>query len=293
MSSRVTRSLALVLVFLSGIGALHAAPSGGEARGLLWKIEGASQSPSYLFGTIHIADPRVINLPPLVRTTFETADSLLVEVVPDLESMGRLAQAMRFSDGHTLPQTVGPRLAADARAALAKRHLPITDADKLKPWAIALMLLTPDLNGALPLDLVLQSRASERGVDVAGLETMDEQIAVFDGLSADDQRSLLEVTLRESSEIGERTEALTQAYLERDLAKLQALTETDELGNGALHDTVMRRLLTERNRRMVDRMRSRLRQGNVFIAVGAAHLPGPQGLLELLKREGYRLSAVY
>ena len=292
-AARLATTLGIILSLLLAGTAAHAAPSTENARGLLWKVEGKNQKPSYLFGTIHIADPRVTDLPPPVRAVLDAADDLIVEVVPDMESMARLTQSMRFGDGRTLTQTVGARMVADAQAALAKLRIPLADIDSLKPWAIVLMLLTPDLNGALPLDLVLQTRAGERGVAVAGLETMDEQIEVFDGLSLDDQRDLLDVTLRDQAQIAGRTEALTRAYLARDLEKLRALAEADRLANPALHATVMRRLLADRNRRMVERMQSRLRRGNAFIAVGAAHLPGPQGLIKLLEREGYRLSAVY
>lgn len=290
---RLMTSATVALALLLTAVAPFAAQSADGARGLLWKIERENQKASYLFGTIHLADPRVTNLPAPVRSVFDAADSLVVEVVPDMESMARLTQLMRFNDGGTLTKAVGARTVADARAALAKRGIPLTDIDSLKPWAITLMLLTPDLNGALPLDLLLQTRASERGIVVTGLETMDEQIAVFDGLSLDDQRDLLDATLRDQAEVAGRTEALIRAYLARDLEALQALADADRLANPTLHATVMRRLLMERNRRMVKRMQSRLRRGNAFIAVGAAHLPGPQGLVELLEREGYRLSAVY
>ena len=293
IAARLATALGILLALLFAGTASRAAPIADDARGLLWKVEGKNQKPSYLFGTIHIADPRVTNLPPPVRTVFDAADALLVEVVPDVESMARLTRSMRFSDGRTLTQVIGAPMVADAQAALTKRGIPLVEIESLKPWAIALMLLTPDLNGALPLDLALQTRASERGVTVAGLETMDEQIAVFDDLSFDDQRVLLEATLRDQAAIAGRTEALTQAYLDRDLVKLQALSDADELDDPKLHARVTRRLLTERNRRMVDRMQSRLRRGNAFIAVGAAHLPGPQGLIRLLESEGYRLSAVY
>jgi hypothetical protein len=288
--ARLLTSVAVVLALLLGGGAPSSA---AETRGLLWKIEGKDQKPSYLFGTIHIADPRVTNLPPPVRAAFDAAERLYVEVVADAEGLARLMRSMRFGDGRTLTQTIGARGVMDAQAALAKRRIPLGDIDHLKPWAIALMLLMPDSGDRLPLDLALQVEATERGIAVEGLETMDEQIAVFDDLPLDDQRALLEVTLRDLAEMPGRIESLTQAYLARDLARLQALAEAEALGSPELHATVMRRLLTDRNRRMVRRMQSRLRRGNAFIAVGAAHLPGPQGLIELLGREGYRLSAVY
>ena len=297
-SGLLVRAAAPLAVFLalllSGTAPQAAQPTAtDDTRGLLWKIEGQNRKPSYLFGTIHVADPRVTNLPPPVRAAFDAAERLFVEVVPDVESMAQLTQSMRFRNGRTLTQTIGAKMYADVQTALAQRRIPVADIDALKPWAITVMLLTPDLSGGLPLDLALQVRAAERGIAVEGLETMDEQIAVFDDLPLDDQRELLGVTLRDRDKVAGQIEALTQAYLARDLDKLQALAEADEIENPTLHATVMRRLLTDRNRRMVERMQSRLRRGNAFVAVGAAHLPGPQGLIKLLEREGYRLSAVY
>jgi uncharacterized protein len=287
--------IAIIVALLCSVEARSAPPTAATATppGLLWKVEGRDYKPSYLFGTIHIADPRVTELPPPVRTAFDTASHLILEVVPDVAGLGRLAQAMRFTDGRGLKQAVGTKMYADARAAFATRGMPLEGFDDYKPWAVTLILLLPDPRGGMPLDFALQVRAAEAGLTVEGLETMKEQIEVFDGLTLDDQRALLAVSLRHQAKLTEHLETLVQAYLARDLAKLQEIAEADELSNPALHAMVIRRLLTDRNRRMVARMQLALRRGNAFIAVGAAHLPGPLGIVKLLEREGYNVSAVY
>jgi uncharacterized protein len=288
--------MAIALALLLGHVEAHCAEPAArpDPRGLLWRIEVRGQAPSYVFGTIHLADPRVTDLPPPVRDAFDHAERLLVEVVPDAAGLGQLTQSMRFDDGRHLKQAVGARLYDDARAAMAKRGMPADDIDDLKPWAVTLLLLMPNRGGAVPLDLVLQAHAAEQGKAVAGLESMEEQIRVFDGLALDEQRALLAATLREQAQLGERIEALVRAYLARDLAQLQELSDAADAGiSPALDAAMKRRLLTDRNRRMVERMQSWLRRGNVFVAVGAAHLPGPEGILKLLEREGYRVSAVY
>jgi uncharacterized protein YbaP (TraB family) len=288
--------LALVTgaVLLPTAPAQDAAPTARSgAQGLLWKVDGKGYPPSYVFGTIHVADPRVTRLPPAVRGTFDAAAHLVVEMVPDAAALGELALSMQFSDDRSLRQTVGAETFTNVRAALARRRMPLPDLDSYKPWAITLILSMPNPGDGVPLDLALQLRAAKRGQTVDGLETMAEQIAVFNDMSLDDQVTLLEATLREQTEIDDRIEALVQAYLARDLGKLQALAEAEQLGDRTLTRTVMRRLLTDRNRRMVARMQSWLRRGNAFVAVGAAHLPGPEGILALLERAGYRVSAVY
>jgi uncharacterized protein len=284
-----------LVVLLGGVEAPCAEPAAHSGpRGLLWKIEARGRAPSYVFGTIHLADPRVTKLPPPVRDVFDHAEGLLVEVVPDAAGLAQLARSMRFDDGQRLKQTVGARLYDDTRAAMTGRGMPVDDIDGLKPWAATLLLLMPDVGDAPPLDLLLQTRAVEQRKTVTGLETMAEQIRVFDELTLEEQRALLAATLRERAQLGERIEALVRAYLARDLVTLEELSDTAEAGiNPALRKTVKRRLLTDRNQRMVERMQSWLRRGNVFVAVGAAHLPGPEGILKLLEREGYRVSAVY
>jgi uncharacterized protein YbaP (TraB family) len=273
----------------------EATPSANTAdsRGLLWKIEDAGAQPSYLFGTIHLGDPRVTALREPVRKSFDRAARLTLEMVPDAAALAEFAQAMLFDDATTLERAVGAELYAGVRSAFAARGLPLAGLEKYKPWAVSLILSLPKSNAGLPLDLVLHQRAAAQHKPVDGLETPQEQIAVFDDLSATDQRALLEATLREEPHADERLEALVRAYLARDLGRLRALAAEYDASDPQLHATVMRRLLTERNRRMVERMQTRLRAGNAFIAVGVAHLPGRDGILELLRRQGYRVSAVY
>jgi len=125
------------------------------------------------------------------------------------------------------------------------------------------------------------------------LETMAEQIIVFDGLSMDDQIRLLRHALNRHERTARLQEQLLQVYLSRDLARLFRLIESEPLADEHLQQIMLDRLLWSRNRRMLERMHPRLKEGNAFIAVGAGHLPGPQGLLVLLHRAGYRLTPVY
>ncbi len=270
------------------------APSAGpHSRGLLWKIERAGAPASYLFGTLHMADARVTALPPPVRQVFDAAASLTMELVPDAAALSHLLESMFFNDSRTLESIVGAELYADVRRAFAKRNLPATDLSKFKPWAVTVVLSMPVATGDPPLDMQLQLRAIENGKPVEGLETAQEQVAVFNDLSFAQQRALLETTLRHQDEFNAQLEAIVQAYLARDLARLQLLFEEQAPADRALHATLTERLLTSRNHRMVERLGARLKRGNVFIAVGAAHLPGPDGILQLLEREGYRVNAVY
>lgn len=297
-----TLSALLLALLLTGIE--HVAPAAEtarpiaaapapHARGLLWKIERRGAPPSHLFGTIHLADPRVTKLAPPVSRAFDEAQHFVMELVPDAGGIAELAQAMMFTDGRTLRNAIGASLYAETEAAFRRRGLPTLALDQYKPWAAAVILSLPNPSEGVPLDLQLQLKATQQKKTVEGLETAQEQIAVFNDLSPDDQRALLQATLREQAGLERQIEAMVQAYVDRDLARLRALANEHAPDDRALHETVMQRLLASRNRRMVERMRPRLQQGNAFIAVGAAHLNGPDGLLKLLERGGYRVGAVY
>jgi uncharacterized protein YbaP (TraB family) len=123
---------------------------------------------------------------------------------------------------------------------------------------------------------------------------VDEQLEIFDRMPMNEQVVMLEDTIKYLPELDTMFAAMHAAYLARDLAGIARLSEEQQLqGNRELGEKLMAQLLDARNRRMVQRMEAYLKQGSAFIAVGALHLPGRQGVLSLLAKKGYRVSAVY
>jgi uncharacterized protein YbaP (TraB family) len=279
----------------------HALQSADVARaplrfgqGLLWKIERRGTAPSYLLGTIHIADPRVTALPPPVRQTFDDARSFTMEAaVFSSESILLAAQEMFFNDGRTLESVIGPELYARTRAAVADHLQDREDINHYKPWAVVMLLSMPPPTPGLPLDLSLQRRATLQRKPIHWLETTAEQLAVFNDLSLAEQTELLRETVRAYPKLRESFESMVQAYLARDVGAIMALDTAADSGDPTLEAKLTRRLLTDRNARMAERMRPQLREGGAFIAIGAAHLPGNDGVLHLLESAGYRVSRVY
>lgn len=263
-----------------------------HTTGLLWKVERSGHAPSYVFGTIHISDPRVTNLPPPAQKAFDTARSFTMELIFDGSGIAHMAETMFFSDGRTLEGVLGSQRYKELVRALSERGLPVSDLNRKKPWVVTMMLSGPP-PGGIPLDMQLQISATLQGKPTHGLETMQEQLAVFNGLPIEDQVSMLDNTLRHHHEIEALIEKMVNAYLSRDLARITAVMDSAAIGDRRLHDTLIVRLLTQRNVRMVHRMRARLEEGNAFIAVGAAHLPGNDGVLALLEHAGWHVTSVY
>ncbi len=264
------------------------------SRGLLWRVESGAATVGYLFGTVHVEDSRVTALPDAVAAAFSASNALALEVVVDAAAVTQITQRMMLPAGEELADRVGAPLAQRA-AETARRHgLPDDVARRSKPWALAVTLSTPLPKTGMFLDLQLQRLARIEGKQLDGLEQIAEQLAPFDALSAADARLLLEQTLDQYDEFAAYTDALIRAYLERDLAALERLSR-EQMGSSAAEKRLMEALVIDRNHRMASRARVLLDRPGVttFIAVGALHLPGSEGLVNLLSAAGYRLTMEY
>jgi uncharacterized protein YbaP (TraB family) len=267
----------------------------GVDRGLLFRVQAAgSGGPSWLFGTIHSEDARVLALPELVQQSLGRARAFAMEVVPDADAMAQSTAAMRYHDGQTLSDLLPAELYAESISALAERGLPEAVVRSFKPWAVMLLISMPEAKTGQFLDMKLYQQALSEGLPVVGLESMDEQLAVFERLSLADQVALLRETLAVRADLPDLFSALVDAYIARDLPALTAL------GNSYLHGAdpaVAARfeqlLLHARNERMAERVLPLIERGGYFVAVGALHLPGPGGLLERLRAAGFDVERVY
>jgi len=263
-------------------------------RGLLWKIEIRGSAPSYLFGTFHSSDPRITTLPCPVQAAFDRADSYAMEVITNGAGIVSMAEAMFLPEPQTLKALLGDALYQDTlRAVGADPQQGATGINRMKPWAVMMMLAAPREHRGLFLDMALQLRATRQGKNTHGLETMAEQIAVFNGMSLADQIVLLKDAIQMASTSREVIEELAQAYLQRDLNSLLALQDKYKPADARVQEEMERRLLIQRNHIMAERMHALLKEGNAFIAVGALHLPGEHGLLRLLTAAGYRVTVIY
>jgi len=263
-------------------------------KGLLWKIEPDGGTPSYLFGTMHSDDPRVVQLPAPVQKAFEQAGSVTLEVELDPQSLTSLTAALLLADGSKLESLIGRDLYTRTVQAMNELGMPDAVVANMKPWAAAVTLMTPPNAGGAVLDQVLYEQALLAGKKVSGLETVAEQMALFDELSLKDQIDLLRETLDMLPDLAQMLQDVQAAYLDRNLKRLMEINEASMQGSKTqLAESFNQKVIIDRNYRMVARMKSRLQEGDHFIAVGALHLPGKEGLLTLLSGQGYRVSRIY
>lgn len=289
-----------MLALLASFAAALAPAPGGAAssglvfgKGLLWKVDKAGLRPSYIFGTIHSGDERVARLPPPVKKAFDRSDVFVMEVIPDPSLAARMRQAMVFSDGHDLKGLVSEPLYRKAVKALRHYDIPEEVADRLKPWAIASTLSVPETAVGTPLDKRLYWMAQTQEKSIFGLETPAEQVGVLNGMPLDDQVELLKGAVATFDKRVKIYRTLIHDYLARDISAIFKLNEQYTSGDPRVARELNRRIFEVRNGRMVKRIVPRLKQGNAFIAIGAGHLPGKDGVLKRLQDEGYHVSLVY
>jgi uncharacterized protein YbaP (TraB family) len=265
-----------------------------DEKGILWRIDGAANQPSYLLGTIHSDDARVTNVPPGIMRVFQQADSFSGEVKMDLPSMMQASQATLLPAGQSLEQLIDRSLYQQTVQLLAAYGMPELVVQRMKPWAAAATLSLPRPQTGIFLDMLLYNQAAAAGKQVYGLETIAEQIGAMESLSPDLQITMLRDAVAQHDQLDKIIEQLITAYVRRDLKALESISNAAmQQGDARVAEMFNAEVVDRRNYRMLERMQPRLREGNAFIAVGALHLPGDKGLLKLLRDKGYRVSPVY
>jgi len=272
-----------------------AVAAGPYDSGLLWRLEKSGSPPAYLFGTVHVDDPRVTRLPEAVTRRLDEAGEFTMEVIFDPAVLKTLAGRMLYADGRELPQVAGSELFGKAAAAAGELGLPPEALRLFRPWAVAMLLIMPRPQHGDVLDVVLMKRAQAQGKPVHQLETMDEQIALFEHLSERDQLMMLRHTVDNLETARRAVREVVEAWLARDLAALARISDRADISDPEMrrfNERFRTELIDRRNLRMVERMQPRLAAGG-FIAVGALHLHGAQGVLAQLAHLGYAVIREY
>lgn len=287
------RLLAPILVLLLGVSAA-AAPGLWVVRPETTDRQGGEIA---IFGTIHALPKDRVWLTPAIEQRLRRADRLVLEtVIPDdPRVLGGIVARLGLRPGlKPLAQRLPPAAAARLAPALARAGLPPGALDQMESWLAAITISETAL-AAIGIDPKqgvepqLTARAKRWRVAVEGLETPEEQLGFLDGLSEADQVAMLEATLAESDDLRRETDGLIATWQAGDVDRIAKEFAQEARATPGLAQV----LLTNRNRRWADEVGAMLRRpGRVFLAVGAAHLGGPDGLLAILRNRGFAVEAI-
>ena len=283
--------LCLVAAVPAGTAATQAAASG---KSFLWKVQSGA-AVLYLAGSVHALDKSVYPLSPAFQRAFDASGALVEEI--DLAEGSALGAAPMllgkglFQDGQTFDRVVSRETLALVTARLKDTPMGMDLIATMKPWMVDMLLTAIEVQEAgldinLGLDKYFFDQAVAAGKETIPLETAESQLDRMDRLPLAVQEQMLRGTLRGlESNRGALTTVVT-AWKRGDIASMERLLLSEFAGLPAAYQS----LVVERNRNWMPQLDACLaRRSPCLVVVGAAHLVGPDGLLALLQRKGYRV----
>lgn len=265
---------------------------------LLWKIEG--ERPSYVYGSIHVGTEEILTLPDVVYNAINNVDVVYTEVKLDIETQMQYLSYYYLPSGQTLEEILPQDVENNLRSYLEGKNQSFEDYNSYKMWFIYSVLTqieNPDYFQIAGLDKYIWNMAVDKGKITNGIETYEEQLSILDDLTIEEQVRFLNDSLNEiTSENGYSIEPLVDAYLDGDLEAIMELENQDYNESDPLHNKILTRTLTNRNYNMSQRISDLISNNpdtNYFFTVGAAHLYGGEGVLQLLENEGYTITKVH
>ena len=276
--------------------ALLAVPAAADPAA--WLVEGASGNRVILLGSVHYLRDSDYPLPANIDAHYAAADRLVMEIdIDDLDPLqiqAAFLQAAMLPGGQELVDVLRPEVHARAVETAASVNADLALLASFEPWLVAITLLDVGMGRAgfrsdRGIEQYLAARAARDGKEISGLETLGDQIRVFDGLEFAHQEALLEQTLSEIENPSDELEQMIAAWRSGNLDMLGAnlMREFDDFP--ALYDA----LVVDRNARWIDTLTELLNgEDDVLVVVGALHLIGPDSVVQMLRRRGYRVDAL-
>ena len=293
MQIRTTRLL-IVALCTSALVCTTSSAQPTSGKHFLWTVRSGANM-LYLAGSVHARGKDVYPLPAAFEKAFDASSTLVEEInLGEVESLSAapmlLAKGM-YGDGRTFDSAVSKETAALVTEKFKQTGLPIEMFRPMKPWMVMLMLTALEaqkmgLDAALGLDKYFYDKANAAKKPVIGLETAEFQIDRFDKMSDKLQEQMLLSTLNEFDAQGSELKGMIAAWQRGDTAAL----EKTVLSSFKEYPEAYTSLIVDRNRAWIPQLEKCLsRPMPCFVVVGAAHMVGPDGLLNLLKVKGYKI----
>lgn len=287
----------LTLSLISLLSLVAFSQTSTDNKTLLWKISGNGlEKPSYLFGTIHmICNDGGIEISDSLKSAIRSADQVYLEL--DMDNMFELMSVvtkMKMNGDTTLADLLSPEEYRKVKDFFNTHNglIPFAMLETYKPLLTAstLMQSTMECDNSISMEQLIMKDAKAKGKPVKGLETMAFQMSIFDSIPYNLQAKQLVQFVEDydKKNDGKEFEELTQAYMTQDLEKLEKLTTKESEGMEAFTEI----LLYKRNETWVKKLSETFPKGSYVVAVGAGHLPGERGVINLLKKAGYTVEPI-
>lgn len=286
---------ALALLWLAPVAVL--ADSAGHPV-TMWMAEGTSNR-VYVLGSVHLLRKQDHPLPRVIDEVYDDVETLYMELdMDDLDPLLMQATINRLGlldEDTSLRDVMGDELYAEAVAAATELDIPLEMLERAEPWFAAitveqLALARIGFDPSYGVEMHLLQKTSRDGKTILGLESVEQQLGYLDGLSPGAQRDLLMQTLMEAADMGEIMDDLISAWRSGDIDYLGQTLLDDVSGHPELYETIV----ASRNRLWADTIDELLEQGEDYlVVVGALHLVGEDGVPQLLRQRGVRITQMH
>ena len=280
------------LILALGLLGCLTVPLLAAAASPVWAIHGAHNT-VYLAGSVHLLKSDDSALPAAFNRAYTSSKGLVMELdvgnVSPLETTTWMLEHGTLPPGTTLRQRLGESRYRRLTSEAGQLGLPTELLEPFQPWVVGMELLELQyqklgFQSDAGVEMQLDQRAQADGKPVTGLETVAEQLGVLGALSDEDQVHFLDMIVDEMGEVDGDTQEVIVAWRNGDAARLGALLSEEYKSFPALYRT----LVSERNRHWMPQLEKLLQsQQDYFVVVGALHLVGDGGLLQLMRRDGY------
>ena len=258
----------------------------------LWKIEGNGlEKPSYLFGTIHITCDATLEAD-VKKALAETTQIVMELDMDDPTMQSKMMQGMYFKDGKTLKDFVTEEEYKSIDSLFINNMgMSVKLLENVKPFFLSSMFYPKMIDCPMQsFELELTKVASEQNEEILGLETIEEQLKVFDDIPLEDQYKDLVRMAEGSLEKDKVTfSKMLNIYKDEDINALIDIMNDDTNSTMSKHQDV---LLEQRNKNWISKIGEYAKEQPTFFGVGAGHLPGKNGVIQLLRNGGYTVTAV-
>ncbi len=290
------KKIYLWLLACATAGISASSQSSGD-NSLLYRISGKNiTQPSYLFGTIHLLCADDIQISDSLKVAISQSDKVYLEL--DMDNMFEMMQAMqkmKMRNDTTLSDLVS---AADYDKVKdyfnsKKSLIPFSMLETYKPMLAASMIMQTsfDCDNPISMEQLIMEQAKKNDKEIKGMETMTYQLSIFDsipyGVQAKQLVDFISDT-KQGDKANKEYEEMASAYRNQELSKLEKLISKEEFGVENFADL----LLYNRNSNWVKKLEQILPTESIVMAVGAGHLPGEKGVINLLRKKGYKVEAI-
>lgn len=284
-------SVFFVLVFVFSVIFTREALSQSQ-KNFLWKVESGTNT-VYVLGSLHFFKKEIYPLHKRIESAFDQANILVVEAnIEDITKIDiqKLLESAFYLDNETLEKHVSADVYDLIKKESIRLGLPLELIKKQKPWFLAMVLESMELlklgfDPNYGIDKYFLSKAA--GKKILELESLDYQIGLLSKFSDQEQEMFLVYTLKDVGIFSQELDKLTQAWISGDAKGLESI-----MTRGLIEDKRMsfiyEKLILERNKSMASKIEEFLKtKETYFVIVGAGHLVGNQGIIEILKGKGF------